>query len=96
VIERMVATAAAADRTGREVALLGLRAGQRGTFRNMIGATRTWGGRIDLLRWMLVPVPASLRLGAPLRYPNAWPAYYLARPFQYLARRARRIVSPRP
>jgi hypothetical protein len=87
VLERLCAAASTADVAARQVALTGLRAGKRGTFRNQFGATHSWRGRLELVRWMLAPSPTSLRLGEPLRYPSAWPAYYVARPLAYAARR---------
>lgn len=94
VLDRLSSAASAADRVAREVALSGLRAGKRGMFRNVIAATHSWHGRVDLLRWMLLPSPTSLRLGEPLRYPKAWPVYYVARPLAYIARRGGRMVLP--
>jgi hypothetical protein len=92
VLDRLSQTAALAERAAREVALSGVRAGVRGTFRNLIAATHSLPGRLDLARWMLLPSPASLRLGEPLRYPRAWPLYYVGRPLAYAGRRAQRLV----
>jgi hypothetical protein len=95
VLDELARVATDADRPAREVALAGLRAGRRGTFRNLSAATRSWAGRVDLVRWMLFPSPVSLRLGEPLRHVRVWPAYYLARPLAYVTRRARRLFSSR-
>lgn len=95
VLDNLSRAAALCDRPMREVALSGVRAGKRGTFRNLVAATRSWPGRIDLVRWMLLPSPVSLRLGEPLSHPQAWPAYYVGRPLAYVARRAQRLVSSR-
>jgi hypothetical protein len=69
-----------------------VRAGVRGTFRNLIAATHSLPGRLDLARWMLLPSPACLRWGEPLRYPRAWPLYYVGRPLAYAGRCAQRLV----
>jgi len=90
VLERLSAAAAAADRPAQQIAIAGLRAGRRGRLRDLFRATPTWRGRCTLLRWLLAPSPTALRLGEPLRYPRAWPAYYLLRPPAYVARRIRR------
>lgn len=89
VLDRLEGAARTADRVAREIALAGLRTGTRGRLRKLAAATATWRGRLDLLRWMLLPAPGSLREGEPLQYPRAWPAYYVTRPLGYLARRAR-------
>jgi hypothetical protein len=90
VLERLCAVAANADRCAQEIALAGLRAGRRGRLRDLFGATSNWRDRVVLLQWMLAPSPTALRLGEPLRYPRAWPVYYLLRPSAYAVRRMRR------
>lgn len=90
VLERLCTVAAAADRCAQEIALAGLRAGRRGRLRDLFRATSSWRGRVTLLQLMLAPSPTALRLGEPLRYPRAWPAYYLLRPSAYAVRRMRR------
>jgi hypothetical protein len=90
VLARLATAAAAADRCAQQIAIAGLRAGRRGRLRDLFRATSTWRGRMALACWLLAPSPTALRLGEPLRYPRAWPAYYLLRPPAYAARRVRR------
>jgi hypothetical protein len=90
VLERLSAAAATADRAAQQIAIAGLRAGRRGRLRDLFRATATWRARAALASWLLAPSPSALRLGEPLRYPRAWPAYYLLRPPAYAARRLRR------
>lgn len=93
VLEQISAAAAAVDRAAQQIAIAGLRAGRRGRLRDLFRATSTWRARFTLLRWLLAPSPTALRLGEPLRYPRAWPAYYLLRPPAYVARRMRRAAG---
>ena len=93
VLERLSAAAAATDRSAQQIAITGLRAGRRGRLRDLFRAIPTWRARLTLMRWLLAPSPTALRLGEPLRYPRAWPAYYLLRPPAYVARRIRRSWS---
>jgi hypothetical protein len=90
VRERLADHAARAGRTERDIALFCVRAGARGTLRNLFCAAPDWSDRVELLRWMLLPSPDSLRRGPPLRYPRLWRLEYVARPGRYLLRAFRR------
>jgi hypothetical protein len=92
VRESRSAAAAQADRATREIALVGVRAGPRGTFRNLFRSARGWSERAALIKWMLAPAPATLRLGEPLRHAKLWPVYYALRPIGYVVRRVRSAI----
>jgi hypothetical protein len=96
VRESLSAAAAQADRATREIALVGVRAGARGTFRNLFRTARDWHERAALIKWMLAPAPATLRLGEPLRHAKFWPAYYALRPIGYVVRRVRSAIGTAP
>jgi hypothetical protein len=94
VLDRLSAAAAAADRAARQIAIAGLRAGRRGRLRDLFRATSRWRGRFELAAALLAPSPTALKLGEPLRYPHAWPAYYVLRPTAYAARRLAKTSVP--
>ena len=87
LVAGLAAAAARTDRTAREVALFGVRAGGRGTLRNLWWATRGWRDGADLVRWMLVPTPVSLRFGWRRHHSRPVAAGYVLRPLSYLLRR---------
>jgi len=86
VLERLSQSAAEADRTARQVALFGVRAGRRGRLRAMLAACAGAAERRALLRWMLLPSAAAMAGSAAS--PPTWPWYYASRPLSYALRRA--------
>lgn len=85
-LRRLHDAAARAGAVEREAALLGARAGDRGSLQSLVMRSSGWAARLQLLQWVLLPSPAYLRWVSSASSSWLLPFYYVYHPLKYIAR----------